>query len=285
MAAVDARAPLAGVRVLVTRPAHQAGHLAQLIEQAGGEAIRFPVVEITEPTDPAALRARIDRLAEFDLAIFISPNAVERALPLLRARYPVLPAALTLAAVGAGTVRALQRCGIENVLAPTARFDKAQTDHPWPAPLASVPSASEALLALPSLQQVRGKKIVIFRGEGGRELLGDTLTARGAAVEYAECYRRRRPVSDIAPLVQRWAQGGIDIVVCTSVEGLHNLHALLGEANSQWLLRTPLVVVSARLAAAARALGCRQQPVSAQEASDEAIVAAIKTWRATQNSL
>lgn len=267
MAAVDARAPLAGVRVLVTRPAHQAGHLAQLIEQAGGEAIRFPVVEITEPTDPAALRARIDRLAEFDLAVFISPNAVERALPLLHARYPVLPAALTLAAVGAGTVRALQRCGIENVLAPTARFD------------------SEALLALPSLQQLRGKKIVIFRGEGGRELLGDTLTARGAAVEYAECYRRRRPVSDIAPLVQRWAQGGIDIVVCTSVEGLHNLQALLGEADSQWLRRTPLVVVSARLAAAARALGCRQQPVSAQEASDEAIVAAIKTWRATQNSL
>jgi uroporphyrinogen-III synthase len=267
MAAVDARAPLAGVRVLVTRPAHQAEHLVQLIEQSGGEAIRFPVVEITEPTDPAALRARIDRLVEFDLAIFISANAVERALPLVHARYPVLPVALTLAAIGAGTVRALRRFGVENVLAPTARFD------------------SEALLALPPLQQVRGRKIVIFRGEGGRELLGDTLTARGAAVEYAECYRRRRPVSDIAPLVQRWARGGIDIVVCTSVEGLHNLQTLLGAADSRWLLRTPLVVVSARLAAAARALGCRHEPVSAQEASDEAIVAAIETWRATQNSL
>ncbi len=256
--------PLAGVRVLVTRPAHQAEPLAQLIEAAGGEAIRFPTLEIAAPRDTAALERRLAALDDFDLAIFISPNAVTQALAHLRGR---LPARLVVAAIGRGTAQALAQAGITAVIAPPDGSD------------------SEALLALPPLQHVAGKHIVIFRGEGGRELLGNTLVARGAEVEFAECYRRVRPATDAAPLGARLLAGGIDIVTVTSVESLRNLHAMLDAAARERLRRTPIVVVGPRQAAAARALGILTEPQLAQAASDAAILDAIKTWRASQKPL
>ena len=274
MAAADK--PLTGVRVLVTRPRHQAEHLATLIEQLGGAAIRFPAVEIAGPRDSTVLSKLIDRLGEFDMAIFVSPNAVTRALELVRARRlsacdaqagGSLPARLAVAAVGQGSARELKRLGVENTIAPTERFD------------------SESLLALPALKAVAGKSIVIFRGEGGRELLGATLAERGARVEYAECYRRARPEADTTALVRQWAQNGVDIVTITSVAGLKNLHAMLGESGRQLLLATPIVVVGRRVAEACRELGFAQPALVAAEASDAAIVAAIEAWRAAQNSL
>jgi uroporphyrinogen-III synthase len=266
MAAPEA-APLSGVRVLVTRPPQQSQHLIDLIRQAGGSAIAFPVIDIAEPADAAALRRVIDHLDEYDIAVFISPNAVTRALNLIHARRGALPAGLRLAAVGAGSARELRRLSGGEVLAPTARAD------------------SEALLALPEMNDVRDKRIVIFRGEGGRELLADTLAARGARVEHAECYRRVRPDADVGPLLTRWSRGEIDVVVVTSAEGLRNLFEMLGKLGSQWLLRTPLVVIHPRIAQTARELGFRQPPMVAREAGDEAIVEAIRTWRAGQNPI
>lgn len=265
MAAADK--PLTGMRVLVTRPRHQAEHLATLIEQLGGAAIRFPAVEIAGPRDPTVLFELIDRLDEFDVAIFVSPNAVTRALELIHARRGSLPARLAVAAVGQGSARELKRLGVESTIAPTERFD------------------SESLLALPALNAVAGKRIVIFRGEGGRELLGATLAERGARVEYAECYRRARPEADTAALVRQWAQNGVDIVTITSVAGLKNLHAMLGESGRRLLLTTPVVVVGRRVAEACRELGFAQPALVASEASDAAIVATIEAWRAAQNSL
>lgn len=264
MAETGGSRPLAGVRVLVTRPAHQAEPLAQLIEAAGGEAIRFPTLEIAAPRDPAALERRLAALDDFDLAIFISPNAVTQALPRLHGR---LPARLVVAAIGRGTAQALTQAGVTAVIAPAEGSD------------------SEALLALPPLQRVAGKHIVIFRGEGGRELLGDTLVARGAEVEFAECYRRVRPATDAAPLGARLLAGGIDIVTVTSVESLRNLHAMLDTAARERLRRTPIVVVGPRQAAAARTLGMLTEPRVAQAASDAAILDAIKAWRVSQKPL
>ena len=167
--------PLAGLGILVTRPAHQADRLCELIKQAGGRALRFPVIEILPPHDTAPLAALIDTLDDADIAIFISANAVEHGLALLRARRD-LPAALKLAAIGRSTGAALRATlGRGPDICPAERFD------------------SEALLALEAMQKVHGKRIVIFRGEGGREVLAETLRARGATVEYADVYRRARP--------------------------------------------------------------------------------------------
>lgn len=251
---------LAGLRVLVTRPRDQAENLAQLIEARGGQAIRFPVIKIAEPSDPRALNTILERLEDFDMAIFISPNAVNRALPLIRARGG-MPPNLQLACVGRGSARELARHDIETAIAPRDRFD------------------SEALLELPALQAVKGKRIVIFRGEGGRELLGDTLKARGAQVEYAECYRRQRPDADTTPLRQRWERGEIDIVSVTSADGLRNLLDMVGPAGRERLLRTPIVVVSERMARVCHELGFKTEARVAATAGDEAMVDAIQAWR------
>lgn len=254
----------ARLHVLVTRPAHQADKLARLIAAADAEAVCFPTVEITGPRDVTTLHKLIDQLDRFDMAIFVSANAVDRALPLINARHSQLPGHLLLACVGHGSAQALKRYGIDAQLLPRTRFD------------------SEGLLALPELQQVTGKRIVIFRGEGGRELLAQTLRARGAEVQYAECYRRVQPQADITPLLRRWQRGLIDVVTLTSIEGLDNLIALVGESGRTLLLNTPVVVVSSRLAEACRRYGFTHEPRIAEQASDEGLVEAIKAWRASQ---
>ncbi len=263
---MDAHA-LKGVRVLVTRPHAQAENLAALIEQAGGAAIRFPTIEIAEPRDPQTLSAIIDRLNEFALAIFISPNAVNRALPLILARHSALPRSLRLACVGRGSARELKRFGVEKIIVPRERFD------------------SEALLELPELAKIAGQKIVIFRGEGGRELLGSALQARGAYVTYAVCYQRVRPNTDVTPLLRQGEHGEIHIVSITSADGLRNLFDMVGKNGQSWLIRIPLVVVSQRLAALCQELGFKTAALVADQASDEAILQTIKAWRLTQKTL
>jgi len=257
---------LRGVRVLVTRPAHQVETLAQKIEAAGGEAVRLPTIEISAPTSTVALHAVLDRLPEFALAIFISPNAVRQFLPLVRARGGI-PSGLRLAAVGQGTLRTLTEAGFDNVLAPQERFD------------------SEALLELLPPALVAGKDILIVRGEGGHKLLGEELGARGARVAYAECYRRSLPNQPDAENLARLRRGEIDILILTSIEGARNLCTLVGESGRTRLLATPVVVVSERLAQTCRELGfCGELCVAAQ-ASDIAIVAALHAWRTRKNSL
>ncbi|MEK7231759.1 MAG: uroporphyrinogen-III synthase [Pseudomonadota bacterium] len=249
--------PLSGKGIVVTRPAHQAAHLAELIRAAGGRAILFPVIEIVEVGDLQPLLALIDRLDEFDLAIFISPNAVNKAMNLIKARR-ALPPHLQLAAIGRSGVRELRHFGITAVIAPAARFD------------------SEALLELPALRDVAGKRIVIFRGDGGRELLGDTLTARGAAIEYAECYRRGRPQLDATPLLKAWARNEVHAITGSSSEGLRNLYDLVGKLGQSWLKKTPLFVPHPRIGQAARELGLATVVLTAQ--GDEGLVQGLEQW-------
>jgi uroporphyrinogen-III synthase len=259
-----ARAPLAGLGILVTRPAQQALHLAELIRQAGGNPILFPALEIVDLPDLKPLNALIERLEQFDLAIFISPNAVQKAMNLIRARRE-LPPTLKIASIGKGSRKALQQFGVQNVIAPTQGFD------------------SEALLALPELQNVRGMRIVIFRGDGGRELLGDSLVARGAQVTYAECYRRQKPqaAQDMGDALRYlWARNELNAVTVTSAEALRNLYDIADKLCQQWLKKTPLFVPHERIAQAARELGLEQ--VFVTEAGDEAMVAGIVAWRGTK---
>ncbi|HSO07109.1 MAG TPA: uroporphyrinogen-III synthase [Pelomicrobium sp.] len=249
--------PLAGRGIAVTRPLEQAEHLAALVREAGGVPIVCPVLEIEDVADLAPLAALIDRLDEFDLAIFISPTAVQKAMNIIRARRE-LPGRLRVAAVGKGSARELRKFGIADVLAPASRFD------------------SEALLALPELADVAGKRVAIFRGEGGRELLGDALVARGARIEYAECYRRTRPQGHADAMLRAWARNELAAVTVTSSEGLHNLYDMVGKLGQQWLKKTPLFVSHPRIAEAARALGLAEVLVA--EGGDEGMVRALADW-------
>lgn len=252
--------PLAGVGVLVTRPVHQADHLCRLIEAQGGTAIRFPCLAILPPRNPEAADAVIQQLAGFSIAIFVSANAVHHALALMHRQGGTLPEDLQRIAVGAATARALARCGAPAQRTPE-RYD------------------SDGLLALPELQAVAGRAIVIFRGEGGRDRLGEALQARGARVTYAEVYRRDKPDLPADDLRRRLAQGEIHAAIVTSNESLRNLCEIVGKLGWPWLCHIPLIVVSERARSLARELGFSQPPLVASEASDEAIVDALLRWR------
>lgn len=246
--------PLRGRGIVVTRPARQAAYLADLIAGKGGRTILFPVIEILDVNDTRALDAVIDGLDAYDLAVFVSPNAVDKGMAAIHARRG-LPPELKVAAIGRGSARALRKSGVSTVIAPEAGAD------------------SESLLALPELTDIAGQGIVIFRGVGGRELLRDTLEARGARVDYAECYRRTKPAADVAVLTQAWAGGKIDALVFTSSDGLRNLHGMLHAADHQHLARTPLFVPHPRIAETARELGLAKTVLT--QTGDEGIVAGL----------
>lgn len=207
---------LRGRGILVTRPREQAAGLSRLIEQAGGRALVFPAIEIEDLPPPPALQ----RLQEFQLAVFVSPTAVAKVFSHLGS----WPGGVRAATVGPGTRRELERHGVRQVISPQAGAD------------------SEALLEHSAFQDVKAKRVVIFRGDHGRALLGDTLRSRGAVVEYAPCYRRRRPKGFDDP-------GIFDAVTVSSAEGLANLFELLDPAK---LRAAPFFVAHPRIAEEAR---------------------------------
>jgi uroporphyrinogen-III synthase len=250
-------AALAGRGVVITRPAGESQRLAALIRAAGGEPLLCPAMEIQDLADARALDDVIDRLDAFDLAIFVSPSAVDRAMTRITA-WRTLPPKLRCAAIGPGGAQALTRFGVNKVMAPPrgdGRYD------------------SESLLGLPFLQNVRGLRVVIFRGDGGRELLGDTLAARGAAVEHAACYARGKPTFDVLPLLRAWERDAIAAVIVTSSEGLRNFFEHIGAAGQARLEHTLIVVPHPRIAAAARELGLAQVVESAS--GDELLVQTV----------
>jgi uroporphyrinogen-III synthase len=239
---------LAGRGIVVTRPREQADGLAARIQAAGGRVFLFPTLEICEPRDPEPAMRVIDRLDTFDMAVFISPIAVQRAFRLIR----TWPPRLRAATVGRGSRAELERHGVAGALAPASGAD------------------SESLLAAPQLADVRGKRFVIFRGEGGREVLRETLVSRGALVEYAECYRRARPAADPAPLLAAWSAREVDAVTASSSEGIANLCAMLGDAGAALVQGTPLLVPHPRVAQEARRLGA-QTVLLGSAADDETV--------------
>ncbi|MEO7404710.1 MAG: uroporphyrinogen-III synthase [Burkholderiales bacterium] len=249
---------LAGRAIVVTRPAEQARALVDRLQAIGAEPVAFPAIEIGPPAHPAAMTAVLRSLARpesFDLAIFVSPTAVACCFAALRVAGLAWPTALRTAAIGEGSAQALYERGITAVLVPQASFD------------------SEGLLATPALAQPAGRRIAIVRGDGGRDLLGDTLRARGAVVEYVTCYARSRPATDPAPLVTRWAGGHIDAVNFTSSEGLGFFVDIIGAAGRDCLVRTPTFVSHPRIADTAKSHGIHQ--IVTTGPGDDRLIAAL----------
>ena len=203
--------------MIVTRPARQAAGFARQLAALGAAPIVFPAIVILPPANRATLDAVHAALDQYDIAIFVSANAVEYGVPAPEA----WPTKLLALAPGPGTAAALAATGIAEARIPTSTFD------------------SEGLLALPELRTVAGKRVVIFRGEGGRGDLGDTLRERGAAVTYAECYRRAAPATGAAGLSEVLREGRANTLTLTSSEGLDNLCALLDTDDLRRLRQPP----------------------------------------------
>lgn len=242
---------LAGIGVLVTRPRSQADELIEAIEARGGSAIVFPAIDIV-PRDAAAIEAAAAELAVPDIVIFVSTNAVRYGIE----RTP--PA--WLAAVGPKTAREIAASGRRIDIQPASGFD------------------SEHLLAESALRNVAGKTVRIIRGQGGRELIADTLRRRGATVEYLSVYERRMPDVDetlLADLETRWRRGDIDVVTVLSVATLRNLVTLLPEFCRKQLRITPLVTPAVRVLKEALDLFPGLPATLASEPTTDAMVRAI----------
>lgn len=252
---------LAGRVVAITRPLDESNALAAQIEAAGGEALVYPALEIAPPPDESRMRSLLDAAGTFDLAIFVSPTAVARAFDYR----PAWPSDLDTAAVGLGTARALERHGVRDVIVPAERFD------------------SEGLLDHPRLNAVAGQRVLIVRGQGGRETLADGLRARGATVDYAECYVRAKPAWDGGPLAARLLGGDVLALVVTSSEGLRNVMGRLGPDAVLALARTVVVIPHDRIARDARAAGVTRIAVS-RGAGDESVMETLLALAAGPDS-
>ena len=242
-------------RLLVTRPAAQSARLCSLLEADGFEVIRLPAIEILDPVNMYELEAVSDELDSYDLAVFVSVNAVQKGVEFILDRRE-WPEQTAIATVGASSAEALLPYGLSANHVPAHQFN------------------SEALLALEELQDMSGLRVVIFRGNGGREYLRDTLVERGAEVDYVEVYRRACPAVDEAAMLKLLHPGYLDGITVTSNETLQNLYDMAGAAAQPLLCEVQLVVVSGRQASLARQLGFSKEPLLAANASAEAIVAA-----------
>ncbi len=251
--------PLVDTSVLVTRPAHQAEEFCRMIEAEGGTAIRFPVIEVAPASDKAMIEQRLQDLSRYNIAIFISANAVKHALA---CGFSDQSEGLKIAAVGNKTAASLRAHGIAVSILPKSGFN------------------TEALLALPLLQCVADKRIAIIRGVGGRETLAQTLTDRGAQVDYIEVYQRHLPKQRLVDVID---YQNCDIIAVTSQEGLRNLITLCDD--KAWLFTTALACNSQRTAKLAEELGFRRDIVTSLEPGDEAMKAAIVNWRRGTNEL
>ncbi|MDX1573241.1 MAG: uroporphyrinogen-III synthase [Methylophaga sp.] len=234
---------LEGLRVLVTRPAAQADKLVSLLEQQGATPVLFPLIEIK--AIDASSWPIID-WRKIDWLIFISRNAVQHFCVGLAKK---LPARLQCVAVGNGTAQAMRDQGLTVSLQP------------------EISNGSEGLLTLPEMQQLNNQKIVIVRGQGGRELLADTLQARGATIRYIEVYSRQLPKVSSA---QRNAALETDILLATSVQSVANLLRIFASTKEQMIAK-PLIVLSERIKQYALAQGFSDIVVT-DNASDVAIM-------------
>jgi uroporphyrinogen-III synthase len=244
--------PLAGLNIVVTRPRDQADGLAASLRKLGANPVMLPLLEIAPAPDQAALQAFVQRAARYQLLIFISPNAVSYGMAALHR----IPEGGRVAAVGQGTAKALRKQQVEPVIVPTERFD------------------SEGLLALAELQQVEGWYIAILRGDGGRELLGETLASRGAQVEYVTCYQRSKPELD----ADAWLDAQPDVITVTSSEALGHLWQGLGESAGTLARTATLFVAHPRIAQIAQSQGW--QHVVITTAGDDGMCEGLVAWSA-----
>jgi len=246
--------PLAGCTVWLTRPVAQNQALQQAIETLGATVLSLPMLVIRAVEPSPADKDRILNLDNYNLVFFVSTNAARIGLDLIGNFWPQYPLGIQNFAVGSGTAAVIESHGLA-VVYPQERM------------------SSEAMLALPELQQIRGKKALIVRGVGGREILASGLEARGCKVDYAELYERLPAIWQKDQLQQYLQERYPDAVVFSSAEAMDNFAAQFQQTGTAWI-SLPLLVASERLEKHAQGLGFENIRVMAG-AGDEAIISAL----------
>lgn len=221
---------LKGITVLLTRPLERSTALASTIGQLGGNVCELPLIEIEPVEDVEScekIKARILDLDQYYAGIFVSTNAATIAMQWIDRFWPQLPDGFSAYAIGPGTAQVLRE------------FD-------WPVYLPEKGVTSEDLLILPGLKNIEGKRIALFRGVGGRELIAETLRARGASVDYVELYHRHTPDYSCDVLADLIRAHNVNVIVVSSGQILdvllHSLHHEVALLNN-----IPVIVPSERV--------------------------------------
>ncbi|MBL4297355.1 uroporphyrinogen-III synthase [Vibrio fluvialis] len=239
--------------VLVTRPDAQGLELCQQLTQLGIDALHHPLIAIEAGADLPLL---LPELYHCDILIAVSQHAVTFTHQFLQSERSLWPTSAIYLAVGQKTAHVLSKLSAQPVHYPDI-------------------SDSEHLLALPELHSVQGKSITILRGNGGRELIFDTLVERGARVCYREVYQRVDLPFAGDVCVAAWQQAGVDTLVITSSHQLMFFVSQLTASSLSWVLGLKLLVPSDRIAHDAKALGF-QTIVTTGSAANPDLVAALQ---------
>nr|WP_283099325.1 uroporphyrinogen-III synthase [Pseudomonas sp. MWU15-20650] len=241
---------------MLTRPAEESQALAASLAQAGIFSSSLPLLEIEALPVTAEQQAVFQALHRYCAVIVVSKPAARLSLRQLAQPSPHLP----WFSVGAATAQILADHGL-NVHYPLTGDD------------------SEALLQLPALREAiahPGARVLILRGEGGRELLAQRLREQGASVEYLELYRRFLPAYRPGALMQRIQLERLNGLVVSSGQGFLHLQALAGPDWPQ-VAQLPLFVPSPRVHEMARAAGA-EKVVDCRGASAAALLVALGSF-------
>jgi uroporphyrinogen-III synthase len=252
---------LDGLGILVTRPAAQAEPLCAALAEAGARVYRLPALLIEPVGAASSHRAAAGPIDRYQIIVFVSTNAVLHGACLLDGGPPE---GTLLLAVGPATAQALADRGHALAQPPEGPYD------------------SESLLASPLLREVAGKRILIVRGEGGREHLATSLLSRGASVQYSDVYRRVLPpttpllIEQIAQAEQALAQGQLHMATATSGELLDNTLRLF--PNPACLGAVAWLAGSRRIGQRVRELGFTGDVVVAERPDDTGLLEALRFW-------
>lgn len=248
------------LHILVTRPSHQAQGLIALLSNKGASVLLFPTLVIQPVSDMDELKANIQQFHNADWYMFISPNAVDHVLPILKTQGWLPRMKGQFATVGAGTRDALAMYGVNNIIYPLNGV------------------GANALLDALSHEEFTNKQVAIFKGDSHNQTLEEGLAARGAIICPIPCYQRHHTQDDPMPLVKALGNGHINVIVTTSGDGLQSLVNLLPASLHSQVNQLPVVVVSPRVKELAHSLGF-STILLAKDASDQAIVSAIEYWQ------
>jgi len=216
---------LKGKWIVITRPTHQTANLSNRLEAEGAFVLSFPLLEINPPKNLQQVQQQLQKLADFDLAIFVSTNAVEHALKYVNAG---VFNSIKVATTGKKTASLLESHGIKVDYCPEKIFN------------------SEALLAISGMKEFCiGKKVAIIRGENGRDYLRDSLLRAGSDTDYFDVYQRNCPQYNLDTIKQHWLDQKLDIILLSSGTSVNNFFRLAN--NEKWIDELTLLLGSERI--------------------------------------